>query len=153
MLALVERAVASNPSYARGLYLGGLIRLWAVDPDLAERRARVPMDNRGERPALKFSDPRKALELSSRQVDCLVYRFALLRTLGDHFADGALREHLRAEARGRRIAGQQGGHFPARRIIVKRPRWGLLFFPGLEVSKLLEWRNVDAVASGDEPFN
>ena len=47
MLALVERAVASNPSYARGLYLGGLIRLWAVDPDLAERHARVPMDDRG----------------------------------------------------------------------------------------------------------
>jgi hypothetical protein len=83
----------------------------------------------------------------------LVYRFALLRTLGDHFADGALREHLRAEARWRRIACQQSSHIPARRIIVKRPRWRLFFFPGLEVSKLLERRNVDAVASGDELFN
>jgi adenylate cyclase len=35
MLALVDRAVASNPSYARGWYLGGLIRLWAGDPDRA----------------------------------------------------------------------------------------------------------------------
>src|SRR5215469_5173216 len=99
------------------------------------------------------SSPHETLKLSSRQVDCLVYRFALLRTLGDHFADGALCEHLRAEARWRRIAGQQGGHISARRIIVKRPRWRLLFFPGFEVSKFLEWRSVDAVASGDQLFN
>jgi hypothetical protein len=46
--------------------------------------------------------------VSSRQVDCFVYRFALLRTLRDHFADGALREYLRAEACWRRIGGQQG---------------------------------------------
>src|SRR5215471_4612401 len=100
-----------------------------------------------------LSSPHKALKLSSRQVDCLVDRFALLCTLGDHFADGALSEHLRAEARWRRIAGQQGGHIPTRRIIVKRPRWRLFFFPSLEVAKLLEWRNVDAVASGNELFN
>src|SRR5215469_1733155 len=99
------------------------------------------------------SSPHETLKLSSRQVDRLVYRFALLRTLGDHFADGALREHLRAKARWRRIASQQGGHIPARRIIVKRSRWRLLFFPGLEVPKLLVWRNVDAVASGNELFN
>jgi TolB-like protein/DNA-binding winged helix-turn-helix (wHTH) protein len=35
MLALVERAVTTNPSYARGWYLGGLIRLWAGEPDRA----------------------------------------------------------------------------------------------------------------------
>jgi adenylate cyclase len=35
MLALVERAVTSNPSYARGWYLGGMIRLWAGEPDHA----------------------------------------------------------------------------------------------------------------------
>jgi hypothetical protein len=109
------------------------------------------MDNK--RASVRRSSPQEAVELSSRQVDCLVYRFALLRTLGHHFAYGALREHLRAEARWRRIASQQGGHIPARRIIVKRPRWRLLFFPGLEVSKLLEWRNVDAVASSDELSN
>ena|SRR5215469_14783053 len=99
------------------------------------------------------SSPRKAFKLSSRQVDCLVYRFALLRTLRDHFADGALREHLRAETRWRRIAGQQRSHIPARWVIVKGPRWRLFLFPSLEISKLREWRNVDAVASGDELFN
>src|SRR5215469_6650677 len=99
------------------------------------------------------SSPHEALELGSRQVDCLVYRFALLRTLGNHFADGALREHLRAEARWRRIASQQRRHIPARRIVIKRPNWRLFFFPGLEVSKLLERWNVDAVAPGDELFN
>jgi adenylate cyclase len=35
MVALVERAVTSNPSYARGWYLGGMIRLWAGEPDHA----------------------------------------------------------------------------------------------------------------------
>src|SRR5215471_7961178 len=33
------------------------------------------------------------------------------------------------------------------------PGWRPFLFPGLEVSKLLERRNVDAVASGDELFN
>src|SRR5215471_7430644 len=99
------------------------------------------------------SSPRKAFKLSSRQVDCLIYRFALLRTLRDHFADGALREHLRAETGWRRIAGQQGVHIPAWRIIVKRSRWRLFFFPSPEVSEPLKWRNVNAVASGHELFD
>ena len=64
------------------------------------------------------SRPHKSVELRSREVNGLVYRLALLRALGDHFADGALREHLRAEARWRRIAGEQGGHIIARWIIV-----------------------------------
>ena len=42
MLALVERAVTSNPSYARGWYLGGLIRLWAGEPDRALQRLTNP---------------------------------------------------------------------------------------------------------------
>jgi adenylate cyclase len=33
MLALIDRAVTANPSYARGWYLGGLIRLWAGEPE------------------------------------------------------------------------------------------------------------------------
>src|ERR1700726_242293 len=54
------------------------------------------------------SRPHKSFELGLGELDRLVYRFALLRALGDHFADGALREHLRAEAcwrheRGRRL--------------------------------------------------
>ena len=47
------------------------------DPDLAERHAGVP------RASVRHSSPHEALKLGSRQVDCLVYRFALLRTLGD----------------------------------------------------------------------
>jgi adenylate cyclase len=36
MIALVERALALNPSFARGWYLSGLLRLWAGDdPDVA----------------------------------------------------------------------------------------------------------------------
>jgi adenylate cyclase len=35
MIALVDRALAFNPSYARGWYLSGLLRAWAGQPDLA----------------------------------------------------------------------------------------------------------------------
>jgi TolB-like protein len=35
MLTLVERAMRLNPSYARGWYLSGLIRLWAGQPERA----------------------------------------------------------------------------------------------------------------------
>ena len=87
------------------------------------------------------------------ELDRLVYRFALLCALGDHFADGALREHLRAEARWRRIAGEQGGHIAARWIIVQSACWRLFIFPNPEITQLLEWRNVDAMTPGDELFN
>jgi hypothetical protein len=36
------------------------------------------------------SRPHESFQLRSREVDGLVYRFALLRALGDHFADGVL---------------------------------------------------------------
>src|SRR5208282_2815314 len=101
----------------------------------------------------KDSSPHKALELTSREVDCLVYRFALLRALGDQFADGALCEHLRAEAGWRWITGKQGRHIAARWIIVQRSRWRLFVFPSPEVAQLLEGRNVNAVASGDKLFD
>jgi hypothetical protein len=78
------------------------------------------------------SRPHKSFELRSREVDGLVYRFALLRALGDHFADGALREHLRAEARWRRIAGEQGRHITARWIIVQSAYWRLFIFQVLK---------------------
>jgi adenylate cyclase len=35
MIALVDRALALNPSYARGWYLSGVIKAWAGEPDLA----------------------------------------------------------------------------------------------------------------------
>jgi adenylate cyclase len=35
MIGLIDRALALNPSYARGWYLSGLLRAWAGQPDLA----------------------------------------------------------------------------------------------------------------------
>jgi tetratricopeptide (TPR) repeat protein len=35
MVGLVDRALALNPSFARGRYVSGLLRLWAGEPDLA----------------------------------------------------------------------------------------------------------------------
>jgi adenylate cyclase len=35
MIGLVDRALALNPSYARGWFVSGIIRLWAGEPDLA----------------------------------------------------------------------------------------------------------------------
>ncbi len=35
MIALVNRALALNPSFARGWYVSGVLRLWASQPDLA----------------------------------------------------------------------------------------------------------------------
>jgi len=35
MIGLVDRALALNPSYARGWYVSGLVRIWAGQPDLA----------------------------------------------------------------------------------------------------------------------
>jgi tetratricopeptide (TPR) repeat protein len=34
MIGLLDRALALNPSYARGWYLSGLLRVWAGQPDL-----------------------------------------------------------------------------------------------------------------------
>jgi adenylate cyclase len=35
MMALVDRALALNPNFARGWHLGGVLRLWAGQPDIA----------------------------------------------------------------------------------------------------------------------
>src|SRR5262249_31635268 len=35
MMALVDRALVLNPSYARGWHISGLLRLWAGQPDVA----------------------------------------------------------------------------------------------------------------------
>ncbi len=35
MIGLVDRALALNPSFARGWYVSGVLRLWAGQPDLA----------------------------------------------------------------------------------------------------------------------
>jgi TolB-like protein/class 3 adenylate cyclase/Flp pilus assembly protein TadD len=43
MTALVERALAFNPSYARGWFAGGFLRLWAGQTDLAIERANMAL--------------------------------------------------------------------------------------------------------------
>jgi tetratricopeptide (TPR) repeat protein len=35
MIALIDRALALNPSYARGWHIGGTLRIWAGQPDVA----------------------------------------------------------------------------------------------------------------------
>src|SRR5262249_59825225 len=35
MMALVDRALALNPNYARGWHLSGVLRQWAGEPDIA----------------------------------------------------------------------------------------------------------------------
>ncbi len=35
MIGLIDRALALNPSFARGWLLSGFLRLWAGQPDLA----------------------------------------------------------------------------------------------------------------------
>ena len=35
MIALVDRALALNPNYARGWHISGVLRLWAGQPDIA----------------------------------------------------------------------------------------------------------------------
>ena len=35
MMALVDRALALNPNYARGWHISGVLRLWAGQPDIA----------------------------------------------------------------------------------------------------------------------
>ena len=43
MTALVDRALAQNPSYARGLYISGILSLWAGQPDTAIERLKAAL--------------------------------------------------------------------------------------------------------------
>jgi adenylate cyclase len=43
MMALVDRALALNPNYARGWHLGGILRLWAGQPDIAIEHAEAAL--------------------------------------------------------------------------------------------------------------
>src|SRR6516225_5873448 len=95
----------------------------------------------------------KAFELRLRKIDGVLNRFALLCAYGDHFADCALRGHLRADARRRRITRKEGRDALARRVIVEGTFGGLFLGPGLEVAQLLIGWNVDAAAPGDQLFD
>jgi adenylate cyclase len=43
MIGLVDRALALNPSFARGWYVSGILRLWAGQPDLAIEHAETSL--------------------------------------------------------------------------------------------------------------
>jgi TolB-like protein len=43
MMALVDRALALNPNYARGWHLSGVLRLWAGQPDIAIEHAETSL--------------------------------------------------------------------------------------------------------------
>jgi TolB-like protein/class 3 adenylate cyclase len=43
MIGLVDRALVLNPSFARGWYVSGILRLWAGQPDLAIEHARTSL--------------------------------------------------------------------------------------------------------------
>jgi adenylate cyclase len=43
MTALVDHALALNPSFARGWYINGCLRLWAGQPDIAIQHAEVSL--------------------------------------------------------------------------------------------------------------
>ena len=43
MIGLVDRALAVNPSFARGWFLSGILRLWAGQPDLAIERVETSL--------------------------------------------------------------------------------------------------------------
>jgi adenylate cyclase len=43
MLALVDRALALNPSYARGWFLSGLLRVFAGQPDVAIEHVEIAL--------------------------------------------------------------------------------------------------------------
>jgi adenylate cyclase len=43
MMALVDRALVFNPSFARGWHISGVLRLWAGEPDLATEHANTAL--------------------------------------------------------------------------------------------------------------
>ena len=43
MMALVDRALALNPNFARGWHISGTLRLWAGHPDIAIEHVEVAL--------------------------------------------------------------------------------------------------------------
>jgi tetratricopeptide (TPR) repeat protein len=82
MIGLVDRALALNPSFARGWYLSGLLRIWAGHPDSAiehiERALRLS-------PRERIGTPLSAMGMAyffKRQFDEAASK--LLRSIQDH---------------------------------------------------------------------
>jgi len=80
VLALVDRALSLNPSYARGWYVSGMMRLWAGDPDTAAAHAEISLrlDPRGGVASMVIGG---ALFIRERYDEALPY---LLSAVQDH---------------------------------------------------------------------
>jgi len=50
LMALVDRALAFNPNYARGWHISGVLRLWAGQPDIAIEHFDVALRSESARP-------------------------------------------------------------------------------------------------------
>jgi adenylate cyclase len=61
MIALVDRALALNPSYARGWLMSGLLRVWAGQPDLAIEHVETALRLS---PRERMGQPRTALGMA-----------------------------------------------------------------------------------------
>ena len=69
MMALVDRALALNPSFSRGWHLSGVLRLWAGQPEVAIEHLKT---------ALRLS-PHCAHRMVARRSRCGVFRQPALR--------------------------------------------------------------------------
>ena len=61
MIGLVDRALAFNPSYARGWLMSGLLRVWAGQPDLAIEHVETALRLS---PRERMGQPRTALGMA-----------------------------------------------------------------------------------------
>ena len=68
MMALVDRALALNPNFARGWHISGVLRLWAGEPDHRDRACR-------NRAAAQSPRPRRPVVFANRL--CAFFKPAL----------------------------------------------------------------------------
>ena len=55
MMALVDRALVLNPSFARGWFISGILRLWAGHPDARDRACRSLAAPQSPRPRRRLA--------------------------------------------------------------------------------------------------
>jgi TolB-like protein len=90
MIGLVDRALAVNPSYARGWFLSGLLRLWAGQPDLAiehvETSLRLSPRERMSQPLSVLGQPTSSnASLTKRWRNCS-WPFKTIQAIPPHTA-------------------------------------------------------------------
>jgi adenylate cyclase len=136
MIALVDRALAFNPSYARGWHISGFLRLWAGQTDLALRlspRAQARLTSLLIGYALFFSRrfeeavPRLRVAIEDSPLFPTPYRF-----LAACYAHMGLLDEARATiARLRAITPEVMVNYP---LPFRDPRHRELYFSGLRLA-------------------